>query len=231
MEPHAQYCPVTYAADLLADRWSLLILREVVVGGATRFNEIERCLPRVSRSLLAQRLRHLDRIGLIEAVPLIGGRGNEYRPTPAGKAVQPVLQAMGDWAVQWVFGDPRPEELDPTYLMFWMHRRVNSDALPKGRTVVRFDLVRPGRSVYWLVLEPGEASVCQTDPGLPVDVHVTADMMAFHRVFAGRITLADALADGSIEIDGPSRLVRQLPRWFAWSPFYELTRRQLEAAG
>jgi DNA-binding HxlR family transcriptional regulator len=230
MEPHAQYCPVTYAADLLADRWTLLILREVVVGGATRFNEIERGLPRVSRSLLAQRLRNLDRIGLIEAVPLPGGRGHEYRPTPAGKEVEPVLQAMGDWAVRWVFGDPRPEELDPTFLMWWMSRRVNFDALPTGRTVVRFDLVRPGRSVYWLVLEPADASVCSTDPGLPVAVHVTADMMVFHRVFAGRITFAEAMGDGSVEIVGPSRLARQLPKWFSWSPFYELTRRELAAA-
>ena len=230
MEPHAQYCPVTYAADLLADRWTLLILREVVVGGATRFNEIERGLPRVSRSLLAQRLRHLDRIGLIEAVPLAGGRGHEYRPTPAGKEVEPVLQAMGDWAVRWVFGDPRLEELDPTFLMWWMSRRVNFDALPTGRTVVRFDLVRPGRSVYWLVLEPGDASVCSTDPGLPVAVHVTADMMAFHRVFAGRITFAEALGDGSVEVVAPSRLARQLPTWFSWSPFYELSRRELAAA-
>jgi DNA-binding HxlR family transcriptional regulator len=231
MESHAQYCPVTYAADLLADRWTLLILREVVAGGATRFNEIERGLPRVSRTLLAQRLRHLDRVGLIEAVPLPGGRGHEYRPTPAGKEVEPVLMAMGEWAVRWVFGDPRPEELDPSFLMWWMHRRVNFDTLPPGRTVVRFDLLHPGRSVHWLVLERGDASVCSTDPGLPVAVHVTADMMAFHRVFAGRTTFAEAMGEGTVEVDGPSGLVRQLPRWFSWSPFHDAARRELAVAG
>jgi DNA-binding HxlR family transcriptional regulator len=231
MEPHAQYCPVTYAADVLADRWTLLILREVVVGGASRFNEIERGLPRVSRSLLAQRLRQLDRSGLIEAVPLAGGRGHEYRPTPAAKETAPILQAMGDWAVRWVFGDPRPEELDPTFLMWWMHRRVNYDALPRGRTVVRFDIVSPGRSVHWLVLEPGEASVCTADPGIAVDVQVTADSVAFHRVFSGRITFGEALATGSIEVDGPTRLTRQLPRWFSWSPFADVMRQQLAASG
>ncbi|MGH9119471.1 MAG: winged helix-turn-helix transcriptional regulator [Acidimicrobiales bacterium] len=199
-------------------------LREIVGGGATRFNEIERCLPRVSRSLLAQRLRHLDSVGLIEAVPLSTGRGHEYRPTPAGKAIEPVLQAMGDWAVRWVFGDPRPEELDPTFIIWWMHRRVNFDELPPGRTVVRFDLVNPGRAVLWLVLEPVEASVCTTDPGFPVAIHVTAESIEFHRVFAGRTSFAEAVRAGHIEIDGPTRLTRQLPRWFAWSPFAEATR-------
>ena len=158
------------------------------------------------------------------------GRGNEYRPTPAGKDIEPVLQAMGDWAVRWVFGDPRPEELDPTFLMWWMHRRVNFDELPPGRTVVRFDLVNPGRSVHWLVLEPVEASVCTTDPGFPVTVQVTAESIEFHRVFSGRTTFAEALRSGSIEIDGPTRLARQLPRWFAWSPFAEVTRQQHAAA-
>ena len=138
-----------------------------------------------------------------------------------------MLQAMGEWAVRWVFGDPRPEELDPSFLMWWMHRRVNFDALPPGRTVVRFDLVSPGRSVHWLVLEPGDASVCTTDPGLDVAVQVTADMVTFHRVFAGRIGFGEALADGSIEVVGPSGLVRQLPDWFAWSPFSEAMRSEL----
>ena len=227
MEHHAaQYCPVTYSAELLGDRWTLLILREVVIGGATRFNEIERGLPRVSRSLLAQRLRQLTVAGLIDAVPLGQRRGYEYRPTPASKDLEPVLKAMGEWAVRWIFGDPRPDELDPSFLMWWMHRRVNFDALPPGRTVVRFDLVTPGRSVHWLVLEPAEASVCTADPGLAVDVQVTADMMDFHRVFAGRLTYADAVRSGSIDVSGPSRLVRQLPSWFAWSPFADSVRRQ-----
>jgi DNA-binding HxlR family transcriptional regulator len=224
---HGQYCPVAYAADALGDRWSLLILREIVGGGASRFNEIERGLPKVSRSLLSQRLRHLERLGLIDAVPLSSGRGKEYRPTPAGKDLEPVLTAMGEWAIRWIIGEPRPEELDPMFVLWWLHRRVNFDELPSGRTVVRFDVVDAGRVVCWLVLERGTASVCPTDPGFPATVQVTADSLQLHRVFAGRITLADALRDGSITIDGPGPLVRQFPRWFAWSPFYDSMRRHL----
>jgi len=229
MQRPAQYCPVFFAADLLGDRWNLLIMREMM-GGASRFNEIERCLPNVSRSLLIQRLRLLTRSGLIEAVPLEGGRGQRYTLTPAGKDLEPVLLAMGEWAVRWLVGEPRPEELDPTFLMFWLHRRVHFDAVPSKRTVIRFDVVAETRSIFWLVVQPDEASLCTKDPGLEVDVYVVADSMAFQRVFSGRITLDNALADGTISITGPTKLVRTFGRWFLWSPFYETTRAHLQTA-
>lgn len=229
MERHGQYCPVSFASDVLGDRWTLLIVRELI-GGATRFNEIERCLPRVSRSLLAQRLRHLERLGLVDAVPLERGRGKSYGLTPAGKDLEPVLMAMGEWAVRWIIGEPRPEELDPTFIMWWMHRRMNFDELPPGRTVIRFDILDVKREVVWIVVDAGEASICPTDPGFAPSVRVTADSMQLHRVFSGRITLEDALRDETIVLEGPRPLVRSFPRWFAWSPFYETTRRHLAGA-
>jgi DNA-binding HxlR family transcriptional regulator len=229
MTTHGQYCPVFFAANVLGDRWTLLILREFV-GGASRFNELERCLPKVSRTLLSQRLNHLTRIGLIEATPLPSGRGNAYRLTEAGAELEPILMAMGNWAVRWIIGEPREEELDPNFLMWWMHRRVKFDELPAKRTVVRFDLLSKQRDVFWLVLEPDEASICTSDPGIEVDVAVVADGMAMQRVFSGRITWRDALRDNKITITGPTRLTRQLPRWFAWSPFYDITREQLRSA-
>jgi DNA-binding HxlR family transcriptional regulator len=226
---YGQYCPVTFAADLLGDRWTLLIMRELI-GGATRFNDLERGLPKVSRSLLSQRLAHLTRAGLVETVPARSGRGNEYRPTDAGAQLMPVLMSMGEWAVRWVVGEPRPEELNPQYTMFWLHRTMRLDRLPQKRTIVRIDFVGATRHVFWLVLERGSSSLCNADPGLPVDVTIEADSMAFHRVFNGRITLQDALRDGTIVLRGPKALTRALPEWFAWSPFYEVTRAHLAAA-
>jgi hypothetical protein len=129
--------------------------------------------------------------------------------------------------VRWLFGEPRPDELDPTFVMWWMQRRVNVDHLPPGRTVVRFDLLSDKRDVYWLVLDGEGGSLCRKDPGLDVDVHVSADALQFQRVFAGRTTLADALGAGTVTIDGPSRLVRQFPQWFSWSPFHDYTRAHL----
>jgi DNA-binding HxlR family transcriptional regulator len=227
MQRHVQYCPVSFAAELIGDRWNLLIMREMI-GGATRFNEIERCLPKISRSLLVQRLRLLARHGLIEAVPVAGGRGNQYRLTAAGAELEPILMAMGNWAIRWVVGEPRPEELDPGFLMWWLHRRVSFDQLPDRRTVVRFDVVASTRDIFWLVLQPDEASVCVKDPGFEIDVYVVADSMAFHRVFAGRITLDTAVQDETITITGNAALVRRFGAWFQWSPFYEVTRAHLE---
>jgi hypothetical protein len=136
--------------------------------------------------------------------------------------------AMGEWAVEWIFGDPRPEELDPKFILWWMHRRVNFDELPKGRTVIRFDIRDVEREIAWMVLEPGEASICPADPGIPESLSVTADSRDLHRVFAGRITLEDAMRGGTIVLEGPRTYLQGFPRWFAWSPFYESVRRHLE---
>ncbi|MGH2685374.1 MAG: winged helix-turn-helix transcriptional regulator, partial [Actinomycetota bacterium] len=210
MPKYGQYCPVSQAADILGDRWTLLIMREMV-GGSTRFNELERALPRISRSLLAQRLRQLTRTGIVKTVPLPSARGNEYHLTAAGRDLEPVLLTMGHWAARWILDEPREENLDPTFLMWWIHRRVNLEAVPAGRTVVRFDVVDPGREVYWIVLTPGEVSLCMTDPGFDVDVQVTADCMALQRIYAGWTELSDALAAGKIIVDGRAQLVRRWP--------------------
>ena len=230
MRNYGQYCPVSFASEALGDRWTLLIVREMI-GGATRFNEIERGLPKISRSLLSQRLRQLVRSGIVDAVPARSGRGSEYHLTPAGKELEPVMMALGEWAVRWVIGEPRPDEVDPTFVMWWMQRRVHLDALPSGRTIMRFDLLAGKREVFWLLLEASGPSLCTKDPGLPVDVHLTADALQFERVFSGRTTLGDALAAGDVSIDGPSRLVRQVPRWVAWSPFHDYTRAHLARTG
>jgi DNA-binding HxlR family transcriptional regulator len=218
MRSYGQYCPVAQAAEVLGDRWTLLILREMVAG-STRFNELERCLPRISRSLLSQRLRQLARAGLVDAVPLPSGRGSEYHLTPAGKDLEPIILSMADWAARWILDEPRDEDLDPLFLMWWMHRRVNLDRLPPGRTVMRFDLLQPKREVFWMLLSREGVSLCQTDPGFDVDVQVTADCMALQRVFGGWCDLAD-VPDGAIVADGRSALVRQWPSWFAWAPYH-----------
>jgi DNA-binding HxlR family transcriptional regulator len=226
MNGQGQYCPVSYAADVLGDRWTVLILREMI-GGATHFNEIERGLPKVSRSLLSQRLRHLVQIGVLERVVGADGRTSEYRLSDAGRELQPIVMAMGEWAVRWVIGEPRPDELDPAFIMWWMQRRVNTDALPPGRTTARFDILGDQRDVFWLVLQHDDTSLCVTDPGIHTDVAVEAETVAFHRVYAGRITFMDALKAGTITLRGPRDLTRAFPNWFSWSPFYESTRARM----
>ena len=173
MRSYAQYCPVAKATEILGDRWTLLIVREML-GGASGFNELQRGLPGISRSVLTDRMRALERAEVIERRTGPKGRTLEYRLTPAGRDLQPVVQAIGEWGATWSFTEPRPEELDPDLLIVWMARHVDRQRLPPNRTVVQFDFRDPKRR-YWMVLEPSEVSVCLQHPGFDVDLEVIVD--------------------------------------------------------
>jgi DNA-binding HxlR family transcriptional regulator len=162
MRGYAQYCPIAKGSEILGDRWTLLIVREML-GGASGFNELQRGLPGISRSVLADRLRSLERAEIVERRTGPKGRTLDYRLTLAGRDLEAVVQAIGEWGVTWAFTDPRPEELDPDLLIVWMARHVDREQLPPDRTVVQFDFRDPAKR-YWMVLEPSEVSVCLQHP-------------------------------------------------------------------
>lgn len=223
MGDYGKFCPVALGSEVLADRWTPLIVRELILGN-TRFNDIARGLPGISRSLLVQRLKHLERKGVIEVWPSPHGRGNEYRLTQAGQDLEPVLMALGRWSVHWLYHELNHRDVDPVTLMWWMHRRIDDDRLPPGRVVIQFDHTGPKRVSIWLVLDRGVASVCVQHPGFDVDLVVTATTPTLAAVFEGLNTWRQAVADGSIRVDGPPMLARSIPRWFLWSPFAAATR-------
>ncbi len=223
MPDYGRFCPVSLATDVLADRWTPLIIRELVLGN-TRFNDIARGLPGISRSLLVQRLRHLERKGVVQLWPSPTGKGNEYHLTPAGKDLEGVIDALGRWAVEWLFDDLHPQEVDPVTLTWWMHRRIDAERLPPGRVVIEFDYTAPDRQAIWMVLERGEASVCIQHPGFEPDVIVTTTTPALAEVFQGYDSWSHAVSDDRIRVDGPPALVRSFPRWFLWSPFADAAR-------
>ena len=228
VKEYNQYCPVALGSEVLAERWVPLIVRELVLG-ARRFNEIDRGLPGISRSLLKQRLDHLERKGVVERVEL-SGRGHEYRLTPAGRDLEGVIMAVGEWTVRWMFTEPEPRNVDPVTLTWWMSRRIAVEELPDNRTVVQFDYAGVQPTRIWIVLERGDASVCTEPPGFDSDVVVSTDPVALMRVFSGITSYAAALASGDISLVGPPRLTRALPTWFAWSPFAPATRERLATA-
>ena len=229
MPDYGRFCPVSLASEVLADRWTPLIVRELILGN-TRFNDIARCLPGISRSLLVSRLRHLERNGVLELWPSPTGKGNEYHLTAAGKDLTGVIDALGRWAVDWMFDDLRPHEIDAVTLMWWMHRRTDPAQFPPARVVLQFDHTAPERRTVWMVLDRGEASVCLQHPGFESDIVVTSTTAALNLVFQGYESWGHAVADGSIAVDGPTRLVRALPRWFLWSPFADATQRRARTA-
>jgi DNA-binding HxlR family transcriptional regulator len=222
MRSYAQYCPVAKSTEILGDRWTLLIVREML-GGASGFNELHRGLPGISRSVLTDRMRALERAEVIERRTGPKGRTLEYRLTPAGRDLEPVVQAIGEWGATWSFTDPRPEELDPDLLIVWMARHVDREALPLDRTVVQFDFRSPKKR-YWMVLEPSEVSVCLQHPGFDVDLEVSVDTATLYRVYLGRLELGGAMKARKLAISGPRALQRGFIRWFTWSAFATASR-------
>jgi DNA-binding HxlR family transcriptional regulator len=178
--PYGQYCPVAHAAEILTERWTPLIVRELL-GGIEHFNELERGLPGISRALLARRLQRLEQTGVLERRLDRRERAEAYRLTQAGRELQQVVDALGAWGVRWAFQEPTSAECDPGLLLWWMLRRVAIDRLPPRRVVVEFEFrgARTGR--YWLVLRRDDVSMCLEHPGFDIDVYVLADVAAFYR--------------------------------------------------
>lgn len=229
MQKYQQYCPVSRAAEIVADRWTPLIVRELVLG-SHRFNDIERGLPGISRSLLASRLRDLEDAHVVERLPRAQSRLTEYHLTEAGRELKVVIEALGAWGVRWAFGDPDPEELDAGLLVWKIHQRIDRERLPETRTVVEFDFTgQCGRRV-WLLLERREVSVCVTPPKFDADLIVHADLALFYRVWLGKIEYDDAVRCHAVVVDGIPGLARQLPRWLMWSPMSRFVREHQAAA-
>ena len=222
MRGYAQYCPVAKATEALGDRWTLLIVREML-GGASGFNELQRGLPGISRSVLTDRMRALERADVVDRRTGPKGRTLEYRLTPAGRDLQPVVQAIGEWGATWSVTEPRPEELDPYLLIVWMARHVDRRRLPANRTVVQFDFRDP-KGRYWMVLEPTEVSVCLQHPGFDVDLGVSVDTTTLYRVYLGRAELGGAMQAGQLALRGPRVLQHGFGQWFTWSAFAPASR-------
>ena len=214
---YGQFCPVSRGAEIFAERWTPLILRELL-NGSHRFRELQLGLPRISRNLLAQRLDTLVRAGVVERRRADRGRGFTYHLSAAGEELRPVVEALGAWGYRWGGADLPPGRLDPVLLMWFIRRRVQLQALRRARTVVRFDFRRPRRS-FWLRIEPPVVDLCFTDEGFDVELTVDADLAALAAVWLGRRRLAEAIAAGSIRLDGDEDACAQFARWFGLSPF------------
>lgn len=207
---YGQYCPISRAMEVLGERWTLLILRDMLVG-SDRFNDLARGLPRLSRTLLAKRLRALEAAGLVER---LDGR---YVLTDAGEDLRPIVFSLGEWGARWMFDDPDPDELDAELLVWWMHGRIDTSLLPDRRTVlhVRFT---DDRRLFWIVVEGAGASVCLTDPGFDIDVTIVADVEALYTAWLGREPLRRVMKQGRIAFEGPRSLTRRMPEVLMLSP-------------
>ncbi len=223
MSSYGEFCPVAKAMEILDERWTLLVIRELL-SGSRRFGEILNGVRRIPRSVLANRLEHLERAGLLLRVQ--GANGNEYEPTDAARALQDVVVGLGLWSRRWAHRTIREDELDPTLLVWDMQRRIDKKRAPADLVVVRFDFFEQKRGYvrYWLKIDHGRGEVCMTNPGLPetLVVHTTPRVLA--EVWMGHRDFAAALRSGEIKVEGPEPLARSFPAWFYLNIFVELER-------
>jgi DNA-binding HxlR family transcriptional regulator len=239
MQGYGQFCPVALGAEIFAERWTPLILRELLLG-SHRFSELRRGLPRISRNLLVQRLASLEAVGLIERRRQPGRRGFDYHLTRAGEELRPVVMALGTWGYKWAAQELRPENQDAGLLMWFLRRRINVEALPDERVVARFDFHAEGarafwmqeQQSFWLVFERPEVELCVSDPGFDVDLGVQAELEALTKVYLGHIPLGEALRTGSVQLSGPRELRSGFRRWLGISAFAQPVpaRRRIAAA-
>ena len=219
MRTYGQYCPIARGAEIFAERWTPLIIRNLSLGCGS-FSEILEGAPGLSRTLLSQRLKQLEHFGIVESVPK-PGRGHQYKLTSAGQDLFTVCKSLGEWGARWL--EIAPEQLDPYVALWSMCNALRRDRLPDRRVVIRFDFTgRPRRERYWLLIERGDTEICKTSPGLDEDLCITAEAEAFVKWHAGQLTWAQATRAQRIQLMGPSSLVRAFPTWNARSMFADV---------
>lgn len=213
MRTYGQYCPIARAAEIVAERWTPLIVRNLMFGADT-FNAIARGVPAMSRSMLVTRLTELEHAGLVVRTPKPSGRGATYRLTDAGLDLAGVLDRLADWGERWV--EIGPEMTDPGFALWaWCQVQLDRTALPRERTVVAFCFPdQPtGHRYFWLLAADGGAQVCYSDPGDEPAARVIADSAAFIDWHRGTLSWSQAVRSGRIRVSGRRDVVASLPLW------------------
>jgi DNA-binding HxlR family transcriptional regulator len=221
---YGQFCPVAQAAQVITERWTPLVIRELL-SGSHRFNEIQRGVPLMSPALLAKRLKTLELYGIIERRSLAGGSStHEYHLTQAGEELRPWVELMGTWGQRWVRRPVSPQEADPGFLMWEMRRSIDLERLPDERVVVRFVFqgALKGKRSWWLILERPEPDVCVRDLGFEVSLTVRTEVVTMASVWVGDLDLAGAIRSRLIVLEGPSHLRRAFPSWLMLNQFNEI---------
>lgn len=225
---YSQFCPVSMAAEIICSRWTLLVLRELVLG-STRFNELRRGLPSMSPALLSKRLKDLEAAGIVRRASAKREPGVlEYRLTEAGEELRPVIEAIGVWGHRWVTTEATLKNLDANLLMWDIRRNINADPMPRRRTTVQFifnDQPSSQRN-YWLIVEPGnDIDLCLVDPGYDVDLYVSTDLRTMTEIWLGYSAIGPVSDEGRLVLTGNRGLATDLRAWLKLSVFAKVEKK------
>jgi DNA-binding HxlR family transcriptional regulator len=218
MPDYGQFCTVARGAEVLCDRWTPLVVRELLCG-STQFNDIKRGVPRMNRTLLAKRLRTLEEFGVVRRTE--HGRRTSYELTPAGEELRPIVMALGHWGSRWIGSRLQPGQLDAGFLMWDVRRFVRLEEFPDRRVVIHFHFPDAGERErdWWLVVEDGVADLCRDDPGHDLTLQVRSTVRALTEVWTGDATPAEAVRGRHLHVIGPSRDAERFWDWLGRSAF------------
>ena len=221
MNSYGQFCPLAQATQLLCERWTLLVVREMSAG-STRFNEIKKGVPLMSPSLLSSRLKQLVEAGVVEKS---GGKASQiYTLSPAGLELRPIIELLGAWGHRWAPSKLNKIDLDAGLLMWDMRRTVDAAIFPKRRIVVQFEYYDAPKEArdWWLVAKKGEIDLCLNDQGFDVDIMIKCSLKAMTEVWVCQKHFRDAVKNGDIKVTGDSKLINKLQDWLRSSPLSRL---------
>lgn len=214
---YGQFCPFAQASEVFCERWTPLIIREVLQG-SRRFTDILRGVPKMSRTLLAERLKALESRGVLEKRG--GEAGPEYHPTPACLELGPVVMTLGAWGQKWIHKGVKKEHEDPSFVVWSLRQGIVVDRMPATRTVIEFELSETKkRRRYWLAVTPPEVDLCIVNPGYEVQIALRSDARTLASVWTGDLSWKEALRSGALALEGPPPLVDAFAGWFRLNPF------------
>ena len=231
MKSYGQFCPVAKAAELFCERWTALILRDLVLG-STRFSELQRGVPLMSPTLLSRRLKQLEAEGIVERRPLETGRGSTYHLTPAGTEFAPLVEALGVWGQRWSRRELVDGEMDIGLLIWGLERSVDAGAFGGRRAVVQVSLTdQPaGKTNWWFLNQDGACELCVSDPGFGIDLHLACTLADMIYIYRGDLPLARAVATDRLEVTGTAVMRKRLAAWFNLGPLAKVGSQRTDAA-
>lgn len=224
---YGQFCPIAKATEILGEKWTFLIIRELIMGGR-RFNELQRGLGDISPALLTARLKSLEEQGIVVRRRVQGQRSFEYYPTEACMALLPVLISLGEWGLLWARHNVVDADLDVELLMFYLERSIDPGKLIGNQSILQFkfkDLSE--QQDWWLLIKDSKVDLCLVDPGKDIDVYFFCTVRTMHDVWMGDRTYRDAINSGDLVVEGDPALMRNIGAWLKPSVFAQAERAPL----
>lgn len=212
MKGYGQFCPIAKASEVLGERWTNLVIRELGAGSDT-FNDLRKGLPLMSPSILSTRLKSLEKSGIVDRKER--NSNVRYTLTKAGEELTPIILQLGTWGHRWVRSDLTEDDLDPSLLIWDIHRNLDAEFFKGERTVINFeftDYVSKMRN-WWIVITHGDVDVCLKDPGYEVDLKVSSDLKTMTAIWMGDTTVMKALRENLVELTGSSHLKKNITVW------------------